>query len=185
MRIGRRSKFWVKNCISIGLAAGFVEPLGSTGLHTTQRGFELLFEYLPGAAILPQLRDRYNQHMGLVFDQVRDFILLHYYLTRRGEAYWRDARAVPLSASLEEMLALYDEFGQIEPVDGHVFADTSYYLIMDGNRRYPRRPHPRTALAPPMEMDRMLSGLRQQNIAAADTLPPLVDLLDVIHPAKI
>ena len=184
MRIGRRTRFWNRNCVAIGLAGGFVEPIESTGLHTTLRGVELLFEYWPGVGINPVLRDAYNDRMGRIFDEVRDFIMLHYRFTRRPEPFWRDAREVPLTPSLERLLALYDEFGQVEPVEANVFADTSYYLILDGSGRYPKRPHPRTALPPARDIDETLAGLRRHNAVIAETLPRHVDLLDVIHPAN-
>ncbi len=185
MRIGRRTRFWNQNCIAIGLAGGFVEPLESTGLHAILRGAELLFEYLPGKAISPVLRDSYNRRMGLLYDEIRDFILLHYLYTRRTEPFWRDARAVPLPDSLQHLMALYDEFGELENVDGGIFADTNHYFILAGADRYPRRPHPRTTLPPPGEMEAMLAQVVARNRAVAETLPRHLELVDAIHPPKV
>ncbi len=181
MRIGHRTQFWNKNCIAIGLSGGFVEPIESTGLHATLRGVELLFEYLPTANTLPALRAAYNRRMTRLWDEIRDFVILHYYLNRRTEPFWRDARSVPLPSSFENMLALYDEFGQIEPIDGSVFADTNYYFILAGAGRHPRRAHPRTALAPPAELDRYFVDLKRQNTAITQSMPTHVELLDAIH----
>ena len=184
MRIGHRTQFWSRNCVAIGLSGGFVEPIESTGLHATIRGVEMLFEYWPTAQTLPNLRDAYNRRMTLLWDEIRDFIILHYWLNRRTEPFWRDARSVPLPTSFEDLIALYDEFGQVEPVDVNVFADTSWYLALDGAGRYPRRPHPRASLAPPAEIDRMLADLRTRNAAITQSMPTHVELLDAIHPPK-
>jgi len=185
MRIGHRTEFWKKNCIAIGLSGGFVEPIESTGLHATLRGVELLFEYLPTADTLPALREAYNRRMTRLWDEIRDFILLHYHFNRRTEPFWRDARSVPLPTSFEDLLALYDEFGQIEPVDSSVFADTNHYFILAGAGRYPRRTHPRTLLAPPAELDRYFADLKRQNAAITQSMPTHVELLDAIHAPQI
>ncbi len=181
MRIGHRTEFWKKNCIAIGLAGGFVEPIESTGLHATLRGVELLFEYLPTSDTLPALRDAYNRRMTRLWDEIRDFIILHYWVNRRTEPFWRDARNVPLPTSFEDLLALYDEFGQVEPVDSSVFADTNHYFILAGAGRYPLRAHPRTLLAPPAELDRYFADLARQNAAITQSMPTYVELLNAIH----
>jgi len=77
--------------------------------------------------------------MSAVYDEVRDFILLHYILTQREEPFWRDARNVTLPDSLRESLALYDETGRLEGLGLQLFPETSYFCILSGNGRLPRR----------------------------------------------
>lgn len=185
MRIGHRTQFWTKNCIAVGLSGGFVEPIESTGLHATLRGVELIFEYLPTAKTLPALQDAYNRRMTRLWDEIRDFVLLHYYLNRRTEPFWRDARSVPLPTSFEDIIALYDECGQIEPIDTSIFADTNFYFILAGAGRYPRRTHPRAALAPPRELDHYFARLRNQNAAMTRSMPAHMELLDAIHAPQV
>lgn len=99
MRVGKTRRTWVNNCVSIGLAAGFIEPLESTGIYMTDRAIRFLIDYFPDQGYDPRLQERYNELMGQVFDEVRDFIVAHYYLSNRDDSpYWRTARhetAVP------------------------------------------------------------------------------------------
>jgi tryptophan halogenase len=84
---------WVKNCVAIGLAGGFIEPLESTAIHMVDHAARWLAENLPGKDMSPPLRDRYNRQMGKVYDEVLDFICLHYRLgNRTDDQYWIDAR---------------------------------------------------------------------------------------------
>ena len=88
MRIGRVRNQWVKNCVAIGLAGGFIEPLESTAIHMVDHAARWLAENLPGKDMSPPLRDRYNRQMGRVYDEVLDFICLHYRLGNRTDDQW-------------------------------------------------------------------------------------------------
>lgn len=91
MRVGRTSRLWEKNCVAVGLSGGFIEPLESTGIFLIEAGLEELVRYFPRRDFAPPLRDRYNDIMGKLYDEVRDFIVLHYRLTRREDTtFWRE-----------------------------------------------------------------------------------------------
>lgn len=101
LRVGRQTTFWKANVVALGLAAGFIEPLESTGLHLTQVAIELLLELLPDRRSPDILRDAYNRRMTRIFDEVRDFVQLHYLLSgRRDTPFWQDATAAPPSDAL-------------------------------------------------------------------------------------
>ena len=107
MKVGRRANFWVRNCLSIGLAAGFLEPLESTGIYLAQKSAELLLDYFPDSGFDPLLIARYNKRVAREYDEARDFIVLHYLLNRRDESeFWRNARRLPPPDSLAETLEL-------------------------------------------------------------------------------
>ena len=133
IRVGRRQNFWLRNCVSIGLASGFVEPLESTGIHLIQQAVMLLVEYLPDRDFNDALRRAYNARMAAMYDEVRDFIVLHYLLAGREEPFWRDARNVPLPDTLRESLAVYEENGRIENARLRLFIETNYFAILTGN----------------------------------------------------
>ena len=103
MRVGRLRRSWVKNCVAIGLASGFVEPLESTALHVIQMAIRRLVEFFPDKAISPELADGYNRSIESLYEEVRDFICLHYAASsRRDTPFWR---AVHEDAEVPETLA--------------------------------------------------------------------------------
>ncbi len=109
MRVGRCRRLWVKNCVAIGLAGGFLEPLESTGIYLTEMGIKLLFENFPETEFSPVLADTYNRQMSGLYDETMRFIVLHYCLTQREDtAFWRDNKHHPnLPAQLKEQLELW------------------------------------------------------------------------------
>jgi tryptophan halogenase len=181
IRLGRRTNFWLRNCVSVGLASGFVEPLESTGIHLIQRSIMLLVEYLPDRGFNDALRRAYNARMAAVYDEVRDFILLHYILTQRDEPFWRDARAVPLPDTLSESLALYDESGRIENARLQLFPETSYFFILSGNGRLPRRLIAEADLASPGEIWNLLDRIRRENREFVSRMPPHAGFVADLH----
>ncbi len=172
MRIGRRTQFWLGNCVSVGLSSGFVEPLESTGLYFIQRGLELLLEYLPDRSLNPALVRTYNKKMTAVLEEVRDFIILHYILSEHGgRHFWQDSRNVPVPDTLLAMLELYDEAGKIEDDRVSLFREPSLYFILSGNGRLPRRPHRQAEFADPDKVCEVLGKIRAQNNSLAARLP--------------
>lgn len=109
MRVGRNRNAWVKNCISIGLAGGFIEPLESTAIYMIDMGVRWLLSYFPDSDFPDPLRDRYNQLVDSLYNEVRDFICLHYRLGNRTDTqYWIDARtALDVPDGLAENLELW------------------------------------------------------------------------------
>ena len=181
IRTGRRTNFWLRNCVSVGLSSGFVEPLESTGIHLIQRAVMMLVEYLPDRAFNDALQRAYNARMAALYDEVRDFIVLHYILTRRDEAFWRDARNVSLPATLEESLALYDENGRIDTPRLQFFLEASYFFILSGNGRVPRRPIMEAEAAPAGEIWHILDRIRQDNRDFAVRMPTHAAFLAELH----
>jgi tryptophan halogenase len=95
MNVGYREKFWHKNCVAVGLAQGFVEPLEATGLLVYDAAARSLAAQFPmSRAAIPALAEQFNQRLRSVWDGVIDFIKLHYYLSERDDnAFWSDNRS--------------------------------------------------------------------------------------------
>nr|WP_294539750.1 tryptophan halogenase family protein [uncultured Rhodoblastus sp.] len=181
IRVGRRANFWVKNCVSVGLSSGFVEPLESTGIHLIQKAVMTLADYLPDRNFNAALRNAYNARMAEAFDEVRDFIILHYLLTRRGEPFWRDSRNVEIPRSLRDNLALYDENGRIDAQQMRVFSETSYFLILTGAGRLPRRLITEAERASPGEVWQILDRVRAENRRFVERMPTHANYLAQLH----
>jgi len=88
---GRFNKFWVKNCIAVGLSAGFTEPLEATSLFLTVRQLTLLSqfkEYLFEAS--DKKKKNYNEIMSNSNDDILDFLYLHYLTKRNDSEFWKN-----------------------------------------------------------------------------------------------
>lgn len=132
---GRRRDFWVKNVVALGLASGFLEPLESTSIHLIQAGVARLLEMLPTKAFEPADARRYNRLMAADFENVRDFLVLHFHVTQRDDtAYWRDLQAMAPPDSLAERLAIYRATGRIFREADELFTKTSWLAVLDGQQ---------------------------------------------------
>lgn len=172
MKVGRRKRFWLGNCVAVGLASGFVEPIESTGIFLIQRALSLLLTYFPDCAFEPQLAQRYNERMAATYEEIRDFIVAHYVLSRREDSeFWRDYRAIALPDSLGALLELYDRTGRVEPVQYAMFPSTSWYCILAGQRRLPQALHGTADLADFAKVRHILGLIRTSHARLAPTLP--------------
>jgi tryptophan halogenase len=92
-KVGYRSKSWAKNCIAIGLSAGFIEPLESTGLYLSDLAVVMATEHFPYRDDMAPLAYRFNRIMANRFHEILDFINMHYCLTRRTDTeFWREVQ---------------------------------------------------------------------------------------------
>lgn len=130
---GVRDKIWQKNVVAIGLSAGFLEPLESTSIHLIQRGIARLIENFPDTEFSPILRQRYNRQVILEYNQIRDFIIMHYKLTQRDDSeFWRYCRDMSIPDSLQERFDLYQQSGRVYRIDEEMFNITSWTAVMHG-----------------------------------------------------
>lgn len=109
MRIGRSRNSWVKNCVAIGLASGFVEPLESTGIFFIQHGIEELVANFPDRSFDEGLKTSYNKAVADCIDGVRDFLVLHYSASNRYDTpFWKaTAHDLVIPEALKERLELW------------------------------------------------------------------------------
>ncbi len=108
MRIGRMRRHWVKNCVAIGLSSGFIEPLEATAIYMIETAARWLVRHFPDRAMSPVLAESYNDLTNTLYEEIRDFIVLHYFSTNRKEPFWLAARQeIELPASLAERLELW------------------------------------------------------------------------------
>jgi hypothetical protein len=105
MKIGRVTKHWNRNCLAVGLAQGFIEPLEATALLFIQRTATTFVEFLEAGDLSEAAHDRFNQRVNDHFEGTRDYIVTHYKTnTRRDTEYWRaNAANTNLSDSLRQL----------------------------------------------------------------------------------
>ena len=75
---GRRAKAWSHNCLALGLAAGFLEPLESTSIHLVQTAIARFMKYIPSSPEEDQGRETFNCQVAEEWEHIRDFLIFHY-----------------------------------------------------------------------------------------------------------
>ncbi|MEL7298666.1 MAG: tryptophan halogenase family protein, partial [Pseudomonadota bacterium] len=140
---GIRREVWKHNVVSLGLAAGFMEPLESTSIHLIQTGIARLMTLFPTRQFDQADIDEYNRATRTEYEYVRDFLVLHYRQTERDDtAFWRHCQTLPVSDHLQRKLDLYAANGRIVRERDELFTETSWLAVMHGQGVVPRGHHP-------------------------------------------
>ena len=130
---GRRRKQWVKNCVAVGLAGGFVEPLESTSIGLIETAVGTLISLFPDTDFSPGLADEFNRVIGYRYESVRDFIVMHYKLTSRDDTdFWRHCAAMPIPDALRHQIELFRESGRVVIYDPNGFSEPSFISMLLG-----------------------------------------------------
>lgn len=141
MRIGKYKNTWNKNVVAIGLAAGFVEPLESTGIELAQFGAGTLSLQLKNNCSNRMVAQQlYNAKMNYIYEEITNFIQLHYVLTDREDTdYWRDQKysSAKLSTRVIDRLdRIATSFTYSE--HNEIFDSTAWNSILIGMRMIPQ-----------------------------------------------
>lgn len=151
---GKRKKFWNKNCLALGLAAGFMEPLESTSIHLIQTALAKLMKAFPDKTFDPVDIDEYNRMAETEFVRIRDFLVLHYHANQRQDgAFWQHCASQSIPDTLARKYALYKSRGRVFRYDEELFSDSSWVAVFEGQGVIPRRYDP---LADTFAHDRLL-----------------------------
>jgi tryptophan halogenase len=168
---GTRKKAWNKNCVALGLASGFLEPLESTSIHLIHRGIAMLLKFFPDRSFQKADIDRYNKISEFEFARVRDFLLLHYTHTERQGAFWEHCRNIPPTDSLKEKIELFRSHGRILREDTELFPVQSWLFVMIGQAIIPRGYDPLADTLDPKKIKTNLDDMRAVVKRCADAMP--------------
>ena len=159
---GHRRRFWSGNCIGLGLAAGFLEPLESTSITLIYSGIERLVQLLPDRSIDPALAADYNRITTLEYERVRDFLVLHYWGARRDEPLWQQVRQIELPEKLAHKVRMFTQRGRMVRYEWDAFQDPSWLSMFAGLDLLPERWDPLADFFSTEEVAQALATVRQQ-----------------------
>lgn len=175
---GKRRKTWNRNCLALGLAAGFLEPLEATSIHLIQRGIAMLLKFFPDRNFEQADIDRYNRTVELDFARARDFLLLHYRQTERLGPFWDHCRAMPLTDTLKERIELFRSHGRILRDETEFFPIQSWLSVMIGQNVMPRSYDPLADTIDPTKIEESLEEMRLAIVRCADAMPTHLEFIE-------
>ena len=157
---GQRRKVWNGNCVAIGLASGFLEPIESTSIHLIQRGIIRLMQMFPTAGICQTDVDEYNKQSSTEIEHIRDFIILHYHVTNRQDTpFWQACRDMDIPASLRHRINHFRETARVFRVPNELFAENSWIQVMLGQGIMPQQHHQVADLMGDAELSGFLNAI--------------------------
>jgi tryptophan halogenase len=160
-RGGRRRSAWVKNCIGIGLAGGFVEPLESTTIHLIMIAVTRVLQLFPFGPDQDAQRKRFNEMAQTELERIRDFIVLHYHLTERDDtSFWNHVRTMSVPDSLRERMEIFAESAIAWQSTEEIFRIDSWIQVLLGQRMTPKSWHRLAQLMAPGRLRDTLADIR-------------------------
>lgn len=197
-RVGRNRRAWVRNCVGIGLASCFLEPLESTGIYFIYAAIHFLVKNFPDRGFDRALIRRFNHEIETMFDDTRDFIQAHFHLSPRTDTpFWRANKELHLPEPMRDKIARYkaglpinapvvsegDYYGNFEAEFRNFWTNGSYYCVFAGLGCLPDRPLPLLAHKPDSvkRSEALFEEVRREQRAMLETLPRCVDYLRRLH----
>jgi tryptophan halogenase len=169
---GRRARMWERNCVAVGLASGFLEPLESTSIHLVQAAVTRLLALFPSRDDDPLLRREYNLQSAAEFERIRDFLVLHYKATERSDSdFWNHVRTMAVPDTLAEKIELFAATGRLAERGRDLFQPSSWLAVMMGQGIMPRSHDPLTATIPPQGLAKILAAMRATITQAVAQMP--------------
>jgi tryptophan 7-halogenase len=169
---GMRKRFWNKNVVAIGLSSGFLEPLESTSIHLIQKGVSRLVALFPNRRFDQADIDEFNRQSQAEFEQVRDFIILHYHASRRTDSpFWEYCRTMPIPESLQQKIELFRSNGRICRIGNELFSEVSWFQVMFGQGIHPAGYHGLVDAKPEDKIRHMLQDVKRVMQGVVELMP--------------
>ncbi|NYD89161.1 tryptophan halogenase family protein [Sphingomonas melonis] len=183
---GHRPEPWTGNCIALGLAAGFIEPLESTSIHLIQTAVTRLLQSFPLAGVAPAIRARFNAVSSDEWAHVRDFVILHYHATERDDSpFWKACRTMVIPDSLGTRLDAWREGAHAWQTGEDLFRTDSWAHVALGQRIMPHAWHELARAIPETELGRVFESLAAGARRRVADLPDLGEFLRRYAPAEM
>ncbi|HVJ03446.1 MAG TPA: tryptophan halogenase family protein [Sphingomonas sp.] len=177
-RTGHRNRLWVKNCVAMGLAGGFLEPLESTAIWLIQSGLSRFLTMFPDRGFNQADIDRYNRIMTTDYEEIRDFLILHYHATERDDsAFWDYCRTMEIPERLAEKMRVFRSHGRCFRENEELFNDTSWFAVMHGQLMKAQSHDPVADVMSLDETRARLANIRDAVANSADYMPKHRDFI--------
>ncbi|MXO94082.1 tryptophan halogenase [Erythrobacter arachoides] len=176
---GRRAEHWRGNCLALGLAAGFMEPLESTSIHLVQSAISRFLAVMPAhGEAAPAVRDWFNHQAAFEWERIRDFLVLHYTANQReGEPFWDHVRHMPLPDTLIAKLELWREAGFIHREHEELFTEVGWFQVLAGQGVEARGYNPMADALPEADLRAMLEQTETALVEQVKPMPRHLDFL--------
>lgn len=191
--VGRRRRSWVANCVAVGLAGNFLEPLESTALYLTYGALHQLVRHLPDGDLSRADRDGFNEALAYSYDDCKDFVQMHYVCSPRHDTrFWQDNHQLNISPSLQEKLDRYRDgevinltttsadayYNNFDYEFRNFWTEGSYYAVLTGMGVYPEQVHESLrGEQEPHAIQQLFSTVKERGARAAEVLPSHRDFL--------
>ena len=175
---GQRKRFWIGNCVAIGLAAGFFEPIESTNIHLIQTAIARLVSFFPHAGLEAADIAEYNAQTEFEYQRIRDFVILHYHATRRDDSpFWNHTRTMAIPETLQRKIDLYRSNGRVFREGGELFAEASWLQVMQGQGIEPQGYHPLADLLSHAEVTAYVDNVEEVIRKCVAVMPTQADFI--------
>jgi tryptophan halogenase len=182
---GMRKKQWNKNCVSVGLSGGFLEPLESTSIYFIQRNLIRLVQLFEGSVVSPSVIDEFNSQSRKEMESVRDFIILHYKVTDREDTpFWQYCKNMSVPDELQHRIDLFKETGRVFKKDHELFNDFGWAQIMMGQGLIPDSYHPFVDEMSKKELADFLSSVENSVARFVSDLPSHKEFIERFCPSS-
>jgi tryptophan 7-halogenase len=182
---GKRRRMWNRNCVAIGLAAGFLEPLESTSLHLVQSAAIRLVRLFPDGELDQANIDEFNRQADFEWERIRDFIILHYWATERDDSdFWRYCRAMDLPDTLQRKIDLWRSNGRIFREDEELFSEESWIQVFIGQGIIPRAYDPLVGIKSDAQIEQFLGNIATTIDRCVQVMPSHADFVRKYCPAE-
>lgn len=169
---GKRKKIWNKNCVAVGLAAGFLEPLESTSLHLIQSSLIRLIRLFPDGGFDQANIDEFNRQTDFEYERIRDFVILHYKATQRDDTpFWQYCRNMEVPATLQRKMDLFRANGRIFREDEELFSEESWIQVMLGQAIIPQGYDPLVDIRSEVQIVQYLGNIENVIGKCVDVMP--------------
>lgn len=176
---GRRNKFWNKNCVAVGLSAGFMEPLESTSIHLIQYGIMRLLALFPDKDMSPLLAQEYNDLTIAEYERIRDFLILHYTATERDDsAFWRYCANMEIPERLQYKIDHFRSYGVIVSDERELFHNPSWIAVYLGQGIVPARAPAMASLRSQVPAADRMASIRTSMAEAVQAMPTHDDFIN-------
>lgn len=183
-KTGARRQVWNKNCVALGLASGFIEPLESTSIHLVKVAITRLIQEFPFGGCHDALATRFNDQSRYEIEGIRDFITLHYHLTQRDDSpFWDRCRTMEIPDSLAQRMALFREAAHAYQEGNDLFRVDSWVQVLLGQGLAPRSYHQLARMMDAETLAGALAALKSNIDTAVARMPSHQDFLAQYCPA--